>query len=293
MASNATCSFDTASRSALSNPMSDGIILTSHTDVFARMASTSKKDLKTLWLEEARRCFGGTTGKSGHPGIAGITPPYSAGAGQSASVAKKHADALIASDVHSLYGTPSDAYDALKSTSPSKASAFWFLQMHDEKAQAKEIVRSTLGKSLSPFDEGKLHQSNFRFTGLRRRRAKQGRAFSVVYYVDDAAALDAYIKLEQSHVWWLASGWAEPLRALGAKLPAGVKKLPAPGHLRVIITDDKFEITAGNDVSFSGQVKDMNRRIGIVLNDYRVSRLNRAWVEYLASQARKAGFKKT
>ena len=273
--------------------MSDGILLTSHTDVFARMASTSKKDLKTLWLEEARRCFGGTTGKSGHPGIAGITPPYSAGDGQSATIAKRNADTLIALDIHSLYGTPSNAYDALKNISQPKASAFWFLHLHDDKTQAKEIVRSTLGKSFSPFDEGKLHQGNFRFTGLRRRRAKQGRAFSVVYYVDDEAALEAYIKAEQSHVWWLASGWAEPLRALGAKLPAGVKKLPAPGHLKITITDQKFEITAGNDVKFSGQIRDMNRRIDIVLNTYRVERLNRAWVEYLASMARKAGLKKS
>lgn len=272
--------------------MTDGIILTSHTDVFARMASTSKKDLKTLWLEEARRCFGGTTGKSGHPGVAGITPPYSAGAGQNATVAKQHADALIASDIHSLYGTPSTAYDALKSSSPSKASAFWFLHLHDDQEQAKEIVRSTLGKSFSPFDAGKLHQNSLGSKGLRRRRAKRGGARNVVYYVNDEAALAAYIKAEQAHVWWLASGWAEPLRALGAKLPAGVKKLPAPGHLRVVITDEKFEVTAGNDVKFSGQIADMNRRIDIVLNTYRVERLNRAWTEYLASQARKAGLKK-
>lgn len=274
--------------------MSDGITLTSHTDVFARMAATSKKDLRTLWLEEARRCLSGTTGKSGHPGVAGITPPYSAGAaGQNARTAQKHAEAKIFSDIHSLYGTPADAYEVLKVQTPAKATAFWFLHLHDDNQAAHQILRGATGKSFSPFDDGKLHQSNFRFTQLRRKRAKQGRAFSVVYYVNDEASLNEYIKAEQEHVWWLASGWAEPLRALGARLPTGVKRLPAPGHLKVTITDQKFEITAGNDVRFSGQVADMNRRIDTVLNVYRVERLDRAWNEFLASTARKAGLKKS
>lgn len=268
----------------------DGIILTSHADVFARMAQTSKKDAKTLWLEETKRCFGGTSGKSGHPGVAGITPPYSAGAGQSTRTAQLHGESKVEADIRSLYGTPSQAYDDLHGINPAASSAMWFLHLHDDDAAAGDIIKSNLGKSFVPFDGGALHR-NTAGGSRRRRKDRTGRARSAVFYISSQEDLEAYIKEETSHVWWLASGWREPLEALGARMPAGVKKLPAPGHLRVTMNDDVFEITAGNDVKFSGQVADMQRRIDTVLNVYRVSRLNRAHTEFLASLARKSGLK--
>jgi len=187
--------------------------------------------------------------------------------------------------LHSLYGQPDDAYDAIKKKSQAAAGAFWFLYKNGDQRAASDILRANTGSILYPFDGGKFHRANYRKGG-----GIGGRRF--VFYVTDPAPLDAYVQKIQSHVWWLASGWAEGLRALGARLPAGVKKLPAPGHLRVIANDSRIEIAISNDVKFSGSVKDMKRRIETVFNVYRAQRLDKMWDNYLAKLSRTTGLKK-
>ena len=72
-----------------------------------------------------------------------------------------------------------------------------------------------------------------------------------------------------------------------------MKKLPAPGHLRVSITDAALEIAISNDVKFSGSIKDMKRGIETVFNTYRATRLDKMWDNYLAYLARETGLKKS
>ncbi|WP_395739293.1 hypothetical protein [Prosthecobacter sp.] len=249
-----------------------------HQTAFARMASTSKKDLVTLWRQEARICFGGTASM---PGVAGITPPYGEGKLQNASSAEKHAKAKVASDIHALYGTPSQAYDAIHEKNPADADAFWYLRLHHDTRGASDILRQNTGSWLAPFDDGKYHRQNFRKKNRRIR-----------FYVTDPKALSDYIKLEQGLIWWLASGWHEPLEALDARLPAGIKRHPSPGHLEVNITADDISISAVNEVSYGSSIRDMNRRLQTVMNDYRVQRLDRAWEHYLDVLAKRHGLKK-
>lgn len=257
--------------------------LSAHQAAFQRMASTSKKTLVTLWKEEARLCFGGSRKM---PGVAGITPPYGEGKLQNTNSAKAHANAKIAADIRSLYGGPDDAYDLIAEAAPAQADAFWWLHKHDDTAGANEILRAATGTILYPFDDGAHHRKNFR----RRARANR-RAFR--FHVTDPKELDAYIKAEQEQVWWLASGWSEPLAALGAKLPAGVKKHPgSPGHLEFKADDQAITITVSNDVRYARAIADMNRRISIVMNEWRVARLDRMWNDYLTRLATVGGLRR-
>lgn len=263
--------------------MSDGIIfkldLGRHNEAFQRMARTSKKTLPALWKEEARICFGGSNKM---PGVAGITPPYGEGDLQNTRAAEAHAKSKIAADIYGLYGTPGDAYDLVESKSQGKAQAFWYLLKHGDVAGASDIVRETTGSIIAPFDDGAHHRRNF------RRRNRNFR-----FFVSDPKNLKAYVELEQEQVWWLASGWREPLEALGAKLPAGVKRHPSPGHLAPpIINDREIVITISNDVKYAGSIGDMKRRIETVMNDWRVARLDRMWETYLAELATASGFKR-
>ena len=247
-----------------------------HTAAFMRMASTSKKTLPELWTEEARICFGGS-GKM--PGVAGITPPYDGKT--SVGQAGKKGRAKVAADIYNLYGTPDDAYDAIAEKSPGEAQAFWWLKNHGDVPGAAQVLRDATGSTMAPFDDGVHHRRNFR---KKRRR--------FLYYVTDPKNLKAYVQLEQEQVWWLVGGWEDGLTALGAHLPAGVKKQDSPGHLDVSFTDQQLKITIGNDVKYGPQIADMKRRIETVMNEWRVARLDRMWDKYLESLARTSGFKK-
>ena len=265
--------------------MSDSVLTISadaHLAAFSRMAMTSKKTLPQLWREEARICFGGT---GTMPGVAGITPPYGEGGLQSARTAESKAKAKIAADIHALYGTPGEAYDLLPSHN-GQADAFWFMYQHDDIAGANQLLREATGSILYPFDDGAFHRKNFR----RRRRGGSGFKF----YVSNPEELELYIKFEQEQIWWLTSGWMEPLTALGAKLPTGVKRhSEAPGNLNVIINDAEISIAVRNDVSYAGSIKDMSRRIKMVMNEWRVARLDRMWANYQEKIAKAAGFKQS
>lgn len=242
------------------------------------MAATSKKTLPALWKEEARICFGGS---GTMPGVAGITPPYGPGGLQNTRTAEAHAKAKIAADIYGLYGTPNDAYAAVQEASPGQAQAFWWLYKHGDIPGASDIVRAATGSIIAPFDDGAHHRRNFR---------RRGRKFR--FYVSDPKNLKAYVELEQEQVWWLASGWQEPLQALGAHLPAGVKKHSAPGHLKVVSNDHELTITISNDVKYASQIGDMKRRIETVMNDWRVARLDRMWNTYQDTLAGVSGFKR-
>lgn len=250
-----------------------------HLAAFSRMAMTSKKTLPQLWREEARICFGGT---GTMPGVAGITPPYGEGGLQSARTAESHAKAKIAADINSLYGTPGEAYDLLPQHN-GQADAFWGYYKRGEIREASDLLRSATGSILAPFDAGVHHRRNF------RRRARNFR-----FFVSDPEELALYVQMEQENIWWLTSGWMEPLTALGAKLPTGVKRhSEAPGDLDVIINNAEFSIAVRNDVSYAGSIGDMSRRIKTVMNEWRVARLDRMWANYQEKIAKAAGFKQS
>lgn len=262
-------------------PEGPSLIYERHQTAFQRMAMFSKKTAEELWIEEARICFGGTNSM---PGVAGITPPYGEGKLQNARTAEVHARAKIAADINGLYGSPGDAFEAIKEKAPVQAQAFWYLYKHNDVPGASDILRAETGSIIHPFDDGVHHRRNF------RRKARGGRGFR--FYVSDPKNLKAYVQLEQEMVWWLTSGWAEGLQTLGAKLPAGVKKHPgAPGHLKVNISEGIISIEISNDVSYAGNIADMERRIMTVLNDWRVARLDRMHENYLAKLAGQSGMK--
>lgn len=213
--------------------------------------------------------------------VAKVTPP--AHANVTGKAAEKHAQTKVASDIYSLYGTPNDAYDAIEERSPAKASAFWYLNENDETSAANDILREATGSILYPFDGGAHHRRNF------RKNANRKRGFT--FYVSNPQSLDVYVQQEQSHVWWLASGWEDALSALGAKLPYGLAKHNAPGSLKVEITNDRIVISMVNDVDYARDVKDIERRIKWAMQ-IRTDRMQRNWDNYLARIAGEAGMRK-
>lgn len=267
-------------------PAFDGLNLdtTRFNVAVTRLAATSKKAAVEVMKDQARLLF---------VQVAKITPPYHGSVtGRAAEV---NARAKVAADIRSLYGTRSDAYDLIKDRAgETRADAYWAQLSKNNLPLATSILKDATGKSLGVFDEGTLHK---RTSGGSRRRSRRANAKTVsarefIYFVSNDEALASYVEKEQGHVWWLASGWAPALLALGAKAPYGVGKLPAPGNLRVEVTATDIIIRMENKVSFGRGVKDIERRIQWAL-ETRVGALDRRWASYLNRAAKDAGFTKT
>lgn len=250
-----------------------------------RFATTSRKAAAEVLKDQARLLF---------VEVAKITPPYG-GKASSGRKAEEQGRTAVARDIYSLYGTRSDAYDVIAQSNVPAANAFWSHLGKGNEALASSILRDVTGKGLGKFDGGTLHK---RTSGGSRRRtarsnAKTQNARGFVFFVTDAENLAAYVSKRQTHVWWLASGWSDALRSLGAKVPFGTDRHgAAPGRLRVEITDQRIAITMENQVSFGRGVKDIERRIQFALNK-RVGALDRRWETYINRAARDAGFSKS
>lgn len=235
-----------------------------------RLLATSKKSAAEVMRQQARLLF---------VEVAKVTPPFGSGALQKTGEAQKNARAKVAADIYGLYGLPNDAFDAIKDRNPGEAQAFWYLHKKGDTAGASDLLRAATGSILHPFDDGAHHRRNF------RKKTKNFR-----FYVSDPANLKAYVRLMQDRVWWLASGWSEPLAALGARVPAGVNRHRAPGLLRVEITDQAIEITMRNDVRYAVKIDNLRNRIRYAM-DRRADALNRRWEDWMKRLARESGLK--
>ena len=252
--------------------MPDGITVTNsrHEAALARLVSTSKRGAVVVLTERAKTVFK-TVAKYTPPGHAGVT----------GRAAETHAKAKIATDIYSLYGTPSDAYEAVQEKSPGQADAFYYLLKHGDVPGASGIVRETTGSIIAPFDDGVYHRRNF------RRRARNFR-----FFVSDPKNLKAYVQLQQEQVWWLAGGWEPALSALGVKdIPYGITKHSAPGTLKVSITDALISIAMLNNVGYASEVKDIERRVAWAMG-LDADTMDRMWDHYMAKLAGEVGMKK-
>lgn len=246
--------------------MSEGITVTNtkHEAALERLLATSKKTAEEVLTQRARTVFK-TVAKYTPPGHAGVL----------GKAAERHAQAKVAADIYGLYGTPSEAYDAVAQKSPGDAQAFWYLLKHEDVAGASQIVRETTGSIIAPFDDGKHHRRNFRRRGNKFR-----------FFVSDPQHLAKYVEWMQAEVWWLASGWEDALSALGVKgLPYGVGKHDAPGTLKVEISDQRIVITMVNQVGFASRVKDIKRRIAWAM-ELDADTMQRQWDHYMQTLAR-------
>ena len=255
--------------------MADGLIIENdRLDVaLARLMATSKREPEVVLRAQAKTVF---------TRVAKVTPP--AGEGVFGKPAEKRAVAKVGSDIRSLYGTPGDAYDAIAKKSRAMASTFWFLNESGDTDAAADLVRSATSRSFAPFDGGTLHE---RTQGGRRRRSRGRR--EIIFYVTDPEKLEDYIKEEQSHVWWLASGWHVALNELGAKLPYGVDKHAGPGDIRIVMDDTGISITMTNAVNYGREVQGIERRIQWAMN-IQARNLDRAYEHFMARAGKGAGF---
>jgi hypothetical protein len=242
-----------------------------------RFALTSRKAATEVMKDQAKLLF---------VEVAKITPPYG-GDALTGRKAEAQGKAAVDRGIRSIYGTPGDAYEVLNDISPGAANSFWFFHKNRDDSMASKLLRDKTGKGLVPFDGGTLHR---RFGRGARRRNRTKRA--VTTFVSNPQELDDYIEQQQSHVWWLAGGWADALRALGAKVPYGVDKLNSPGRLKIEATDQRIVITMTNEVSYGRQVRDIERRINFAMNK-RVGALDRRWEHYLNRAAKDSGFTST
>lgn len=239
-----------------------------------RLAATSRKSAVEVLADEAKRLFAL---------VAKITPPGNEFA--SGRAAEKQGKSAVAADIYATYGTPSDAYDVIVGNAGKpQADAFWALYQGGAIHEAKEVFDAVSGHTIAlGFDGGAAHASGGRGRRNRRRRAHAAFTFAV-------ESVASFVEDKQGAVWWLASGWARALRALGARLPTGVGKHNAPGKLSVIANDALVEVKMINKVSFAGEVRGIKRRIRSAMR-IRTDVLQRRWDGYMGRAARGAGFK--
>lgn len=249
----------------------------------ARLVMTSKKTSVEALTQQGRLLF---------VEVAKVTPPAGGAKGNTlqGKAAEMAGKVAVARDIHAAYGTPGQAFsDLLSKAGKGPAGAFWDAHKHGRDAEAAAIVRLHLKKSYSPFDGGKAAESmrgRWRKSGGQQRR-------DPLYYLRDPAPMHAYVREEQSHVWYLSSGWYQPLKALGAKgIPYGVNKHSAPGFLEVNITETSIEIKMINYVGYASRIKGLKAQIQFAMK-VRTGRLDRAWAENLKRKSGGSGFKIT
>lgn len=261
--------------------MSSGLIVTSakHDAALQRMLATSKRGAVTVCKQE----FGIIL-----ENVARLTPPAILSENVTGKQAEKVGKAAVNRDIRSIYGTPGDAYSLInRQEGPARASAFWFMHSQGQDDTAAQILKDATGKYFSPFDGGKAHAGT---QGGKRRRSKERR--EQLFFVRNPQSLESYIQQEESHVWWLASGWAPALRALGRRLPYGVDRGNGPGTLTVHISADKIEIKAIDQVSFASKIWKIDDIIRRAM-DFRADRLQKNWDNWMQTLARETGMKVT
>lgn len=256
--------------------MSEGFVFptsTSFDTALQRLASTSKKSAIEVMRQQAKLLF---------VEVAKITPPAGGAKGNTLSgrAAEQAGKLAIVRDLHQIYGLPGRAFGDIAAKDQSAAGAFWSAYKEGRMDAAGAIVKRELGKSLVPFDGGKLARG---FRGKKRSK-------EAVFYITNPASLQTYIRELQQHVWYLASGWSHALRALGAALPYGVGRHHGPGLLKVEATDQRIVITMTNDVRYARQVKNLQSQITFAMKVRSVS-LDRQWEDWMKRLARTSGIK--
>lgn len=203
-----------------------------------------------------------------------VTPPGHGGAKAGTRAATEAGRAKVASDIGKLYGTPSDAFDAIEKKNPADARAFWAVRTRRPDAAA-DIVRKHTGAWYGPFDGGALHKQRF-----QRGRVK-GRKDRPILYISDPAALAAYRKEKQDHVNWLAAGWREISRQLAIALPAAIARHGGAPSIAVIrATEERIVIRGINAVNYAAEVKGLQRRIQFAI-DAQTGAMRRQWQHFL------------
>lgn len=253
--------------------MSDGIIITNDALSFRiqRMISTSKREPVVVMKQQAKLLF---------VEVALVTPPNHDNT--TGKAAERNARIKLNVDQRTIYGSPSQAYDDIKAKNAKAADLFWHHYREGNTFPAAAVVKQQLGKSFSQFDGGSLGRH---FVGKRRRSKRE-----LVFYVTNPASLDFHIQDLQTHIWWAASGWAPALRALGARLPYGVGKLPAPGKFEVEVNEQHIMIKMTNEVVYAHEMRGIQRRIDFALKK-RSNTLQRSWDDWLKRLASKNGMR--
>lgn len=256
--------------------MSEGFVFPTSTTFDAalqRLASTSKKSAVEVMRQQAKLLF---------VEVAKVTPPAGGAKGNTLSgkAAEKAGQLAIVRDLHQIYGMPGRAFSDIAAKDQSAADAFWSCYKEGRVEAAGIIVKRELGKSFVPFDGGRLGRG---FRGKKRTK-------EAVFYITNPAALHEHIQTLQAHVWYLASGWSDALRALGASLPYGVGRHHGPGMLKVEATDQRIVITMTNNVRYARQVKNLQSQITFAMK-VRSGALDRQWDDWMKRLARSSGLK--
>lgn len=258
--------------------MSDGLVINAapFDAALARLIATSKRAAVDVLKQQARLLF---------VEVAKVTPPAGGAKGNTLQgIAAERAGKLaVVRDLHSIYGMPGRAYSDLLATSGrDRADAFWSCYKENRMDAAALIVRNDLRKSFVPFDGGKAARG---FLGRKRKP-------EALFYITNPASLQMHIRELQQRVWFLASGWADALSALGVRLPYGVgRHSSAPGMLKVVANDDRIEITMTNDVRYARQVKNLRAQIDFAMR-VRTDALQRSWDDWMTRLARESGLKR-
>ena len=127
-----------------------------------------------------------------------------------------------------------------------------------------------------------------RFRDKRTGRINR-RALAQPYRVRNSDLLALQRRL-LARVGWLAAGWHRAAQKLGVKLPAWVSRHSGKGSIVVSQSATRFRITVANEVTFIGNVKELDRRIQAAI-DYQGNAMRRQAEYLLKKSLAKTGWK--
>jgi hypothetical protein len=182
--------------------------------------------------------------------------------------------------------------DIAKRTPPGGFGETKWSRMAGEIAVKRDIAK-IMRSSRSPkarTDPRRIHGEYRRSRGRVNTSLRKGgrdERFRV-----DAATLKIYIDQVKRRVGYMAAGWAQAARFLGASLPAWITRHSAVGYGKVNISGDDIEVDLGNRTIYSESRGLVERRASAALKTRYWAMIKR--VDFAAKQAaQEAGFEAT
>lgn len=151
-------------------------------------------------------------------------------------------------------------------------------------------VKRDISKVVLGVSDSRVQQQNIEAAVSPFRRNGTIRRGPAVKVKVPRQKLAQFIRMKQSHVGKLASGWKPAARKFGATVPAWVARHNSPGSATVSINNNRLRIVISNRVRYAAQMYNIHRRLQWAINLQR-NNLERQIKFNQQRAARQAGFR--
>jgi hypothetical protein len=182
--------------------------------------------------------------------------------------------------------------DIAKRTPPGGFGAAKWGRVAGETAVKRDLAK-IMRSSRSPkarTDPRRIHKEHRQTRGRVRSGLRRG--IRDERYRVETATLKIYIDQVKARVGYMAAGWAQAARFLGASLPSWITRHNANGYAAVNIQGDNIEVDLGNRTIYTESRGLVDRRASAALKARYWAMIKR--VDFAAKQAaQQAGFPTT